>query len=292
MPSIGKDLVKIKNHLGLTIQDIQYSTKIPVHTLKKIEDDTIYSQSEEGPIYIRSFVRSYGHALKIEESILVKALNQFESGTYQHLLLEQYPDLAEKEGIKSNTVSEQPPSENDKETNEDTNQTVGKAEVAKTEDENQKIEKSDVKKADEKSISEQKDSSKSEEQVKKTPFPQTDFKPENPNTNVDWAKMGHRINSDKKPVSIWVIGLIFLVIILGIAGYFILESDYFSGSDPAQEEMTTPTEDSDDISMSFGETNDNNVSSNTNIEASSLDDILFLTVYAAFGNASDRKSVV
>src|SRR5690625_1562173 len=90
MPSLGKDLVKIRTHLGLTIQDIQYATKIPVHTLAKIEDDTIFDQSEEGTIYIRSFVRSYGRALNINESLMIEALDQYEAGTYQNLLIQNY----------------------------------------------------------------------------------------------------------------------------------------------------------------------------------------------------------
>src|SRR5690625_2441245 len=90
MPSLGKDLVKIRTHLGLTIQDIQYATKIPVHTLAKIEDDTIFDQSEEGTIYIRSFVRSYGRALNINESLMIEALDQYEAGTYQSLLIQNY----------------------------------------------------------------------------------------------------------------------------------------------------------------------------------------------------------
>src|SRR5690625_924414 len=90
MPSLGKDLVKIRTHLGLTIQDIQYATKIPVHTLAKIEDDTIFDQSEEGTIYIRSFVRSYGRALNINEGLMIEALDQYEAGTYQNLLIQNY----------------------------------------------------------------------------------------------------------------------------------------------------------------------------------------------------------
>src|SRR5690625_2515444 len=119
MPSLAKDLVKIRTHLGLTIQDIQYATKIPVHTLAKIEDDTIFDQSEEGTIYIRSFVRSYGRALNINEALMIEALDQYEVGTYQNLLIQNYfgedaPD------VKPGSTGDSP---HDSESNGDRSQT-------------------------------------------------------------------------------------------------------------------------------------------------------------------------
>ncbi len=60
MPAIGKDLSKIRSHLGYSVQDIQHYTKIPVSTLESIENGTIFGDPEENQTYIRSFVRSYG----------------------------------------------------------------------------------------------------------------------------------------------------------------------------------------------------------------------------------------
>ena len=77
MPSIGKDLQKIRQHLGYSIEDIQQSTKIPVATLRQIESDEIFEGSEENLTYVRSFVRSYGRALKISDDLMIKALDQF-----------------------------------------------------------------------------------------------------------------------------------------------------------------------------------------------------------------------
>jgi len=96
MPSIGKDLVKIRKHLGLTLQDIQFATKLPQHTLDKIENDTIFVDAEEGPIYTRNFVRSYGRVLKIDDDLLIEALNLREAGKYNHELFRDFPELAEK----------------------------------------------------------------------------------------------------------------------------------------------------------------------------------------------------
>src|SRR5690625_6101281 len=55
-----------------------------------LEDDNIFHQSEEGTIYIRSFVRSYGRALHINEALMIEALAQYEAGTYQNLLIQNY----------------------------------------------------------------------------------------------------------------------------------------------------------------------------------------------------------
>src|SRR6056297_238389 len=96
MPSIGQDLVKIRKHLGLTLQDIQFATKLPQHTLEKIENDTIFVDAEEGPIYTRNFVRSYGRVLKIDDDLLIEALNLREAGKYNHQLFRDIPELAEK----------------------------------------------------------------------------------------------------------------------------------------------------------------------------------------------------
>ncbi|NBC65459.1 MAG: hypothetical protein GVY07_07385, partial [Bacteroidetes bacterium] len=93
MPAIGKDLSKIRSHLGLSIQDIQHETKIPVSTLRNIENGSIFDHPEENQTYIRSFVRSYGRALKIDDEVMINALDQHEIGNYNNLLLENYPEL-------------------------------------------------------------------------------------------------------------------------------------------------------------------------------------------------------
>src|SRR5690625_6907305 len=56
--------------------------------------------------------------------------------------------------------------------------------------------------------------------------PASNFNPESRSSNVDWTKMGHPVTYDKRPLSLWIAGLFLLVIILGVAGYFIVESDY------------------------------------------------------------------
>ena len=93
MPSLGKDLETIRKHLGLTIQDIQNATKLPLNTLRSIENDDIFEQQEENITYVRSFIRTYARNLKLDDELVTRALDQEEIGNYNHLLLNAYPEL-------------------------------------------------------------------------------------------------------------------------------------------------------------------------------------------------------
>lgn len=96
MKTIGHDLAVIRIHQNLTLDDIHRATRISVETLKKIEDGSIFTSKEENNTYIRSFVRAYAKALKIDEELTIRALDQFEAGTYEHLLLEPFPKIIGK----------------------------------------------------------------------------------------------------------------------------------------------------------------------------------------------------
>lgn len=85
--SLGKDLASIRKELGLSLEEIQSSIKIPLLTLKSIEDDSIFDSTEFNQIYIRSFIRSYARALKLNDEDIVKALDDVEAGIYQNDLI-------------------------------------------------------------------------------------------------------------------------------------------------------------------------------------------------------------
>ncbi len=86
--SLGKDLASIRKELGLSLEEIQSSIKIPIHILKSIENDSIFDSLEHNNTYIRSFIRSYARALKLNDDDMVKALDEVEAGTYQDNLNE------------------------------------------------------------------------------------------------------------------------------------------------------------------------------------------------------------
>jgi len=85
--SLGKDLAFVRKKQNLSLEDIQNEIKIPLSTLKSIEDGSIFTDSGETKTYIRSFVRSYAKVLGIPDSEIVQALNEMEDGTYTGSLL-------------------------------------------------------------------------------------------------------------------------------------------------------------------------------------------------------------
>lgn len=96
MNSIGKDLARIRHHLNFTHDDIYQKIRVPSETLKRIENGSIFRDESENKVYVRSFVRTYAKALKIDDALVQKALDQQAEGTYDRLLLTAYPELAEQ----------------------------------------------------------------------------------------------------------------------------------------------------------------------------------------------------
>ena len=85
--SLGKDLASIRKSQNLTLEDIQNAVKIPLDTLKSIENESIFSDSTKNKTYVRSFVRSYAKVLKIDDKDIVQALDEVEEGAYKGRLL-------------------------------------------------------------------------------------------------------------------------------------------------------------------------------------------------------------
>ncbi len=95
--SLGKDLASIRKELGLSLEEIQSSIKIPMLTLKSIENDSIFESTEHNQTYIRSFVRSYARALHLNDDDVVKALDAVEAGIYDHDLLAENEEVTPPE---------------------------------------------------------------------------------------------------------------------------------------------------------------------------------------------------
>lgn len=80
--SLGKDLASIRKNQNLSLEDIQNAIKIPLDTLKSIENGSIFTEPNRNNTYVRSFVRSYAKVLKIDDEDIVLALDEMEAGTY------------------------------------------------------------------------------------------------------------------------------------------------------------------------------------------------------------------
>ena len=239
MPSVGKDLAAIRKHLGFSIDDIQQSTRIPVDTLKSIENGTIFNNKDENTTYIRSFVRSYGRAMKLDDDVVVKALDQQELNNYNHLLLKNFPELtgekivSDLQGAIQTEEEEKPEPEKPKDTFDD---------IDKAEDE--------------------------------TSQPKT--------RSVNWAAIGQQFEPSNKQTPVWLIGTILILVILFASAYGVYRFGLFSSDDvditPEQptEQPAQTGEAGTDLSLELTD------EPPAVTEAEELDEILFLTVYAAF----------
>lgn len=275
MPSIGKDLSIIRNHLGYSIQDIQHLTKIPISTLQSIEKGTIFVEEQEIKTYVRSFVRSYAKALKIDSDLVVKALDQQETGNYNHLLLHEFPELSDHIPASKKDKADTEDSASDPD-QEKSSKKQKKTEEVKSESSDDEVDK----KKDDSEETEKTLFTPQKTKPKKAPLksqPATDRSSVN---NVDWAGMGKKIKKEKKKTPAWLITLFILLLISAAAAYFVYQGGYLHSEADTQ---TTPEESVEgpnglDLDRTTAEP-DTEIASEPE---SALADTIFITIYAAY----------
>lgn len=314
MPALGKDLSKIRSHLGLSIQDIQHYTKIPVSTLRSIENGSIFAHPEENQTYIRSFARSYARALKIDDDVMIKALDQNEAGNYDHLLLEQYPELLSDQPSQEEHSPEHEPeveSEAQIETKPDSHQQDEEQTESSDNDLFDQQESEEHKETDSEEgeddteierieLVDDEDEDESEDKDTETPsstYPPVAEEPKPKTTeteksvkSVDWADVGRKFNQEKKRTPVWIIGLIIIIIVTAFLGYFLYANgflDFSSLSQEPQEEVTTQNETSQsslslDMEDSLATADEYNESGIQTAPAAELGEVMELMVYAAY----------
>lgn len=246
MPSLGKDLSSIRAHYGYTVEDMYDATKIPLDTLQSIEDGSIFEKSDEVNTYVRSFVRTYGRILKLDDELVIKALDQQEAGNYNGLLLKNFPELA------GDLTEQKINSTNNKEA-----ESEPKKEISDTKPE-----------------------------PAEKPKPVYSYKPtEKPNVrNINWADLGKRFSSNRKETPTWLIAVIIIVVVLFVILYFVYENGYFESVEeslneiPATEERLGNQQTTSDLSLDI-----TNSPPEEDTPEATLSDTLYLTVYAADG---------
>ncbi len=204
MPSLGLDLAAIRKERQISLEEIHALTRIPMATLKTIEDGSLFEQSpEKHKTYIRSFVRSYGKALKLSDEVLVSALDAFEAGRYNH-------ELLENQGIS-------PKSYPLFELDEEAGDTEESAEITKSPKKSR--------------ISDKKSDKKKGYVV--TPEPPTV-------ESVDWVHMGKKFNEGAVQSRIWVFVTIFLMVSVIAVVVFIYRAEIFGlETDPEMASLIT-----------------------------------------------------
>ncbi len=253
MPSVGKDLLRIRKHLDFTIDDIHGMTKIPVDTLRAIESGDIFKDKTEVKTYIRSFVRTYARALKINDAVIVKALDQHEAGNYNHLLLNSYPELVSK--VKPDL---------DKKTIEEENR----------DDKSEKESDQQIPSTLKNIAEEHKNDFKTDEPEKAfTTAPAPNVRA------INWAEFGKRIQTPRYNKSVWLIAIALIAVVVLIAAFLIfgngLPEDREAGTtDIARPELNTE----EGPALDFSETPAEEETTAT------LSDTLYLSIYAATGN--------
>lgn len=252
MPSLGRDLQLIRTHLGYSIEDIKQATKLPADTIHSIEDGSIFSDSKEINTYIRSFVRTYGRAIKLDNDLLSKALDQEELGNYTNLLLLDFPELREGEPEVE---------ENDEPQNKEPEKKKRKAPSFKFAGEDDKKTKSSQ---PEKPVSDSKTS------------PPPDVR------SIDWAGLGKGYKKRRTQPPVWIISAGLIVILIVAAAVLISQFDLLGSEEdlPVQPPVTNMEEPAQNQDLTLDLSDD--IPEEPEPETV-LSDTLYVTIYAASG---------
>lgn len=266
MPSLGNDLAAIRQQQDLSIEDIQKRTRIPVHILRSIEDDSIFDQIEEYTTYTRSYVRSYAKAIGIGEAAIVRALDQVEEGQYDGHLAS---GGAEAESPVTAEGADTEPTDGDPEEDADAK--------AATADQPDKAKADDARPAD---------TPKPEKTTTTPPAAST------PPKDWDWVRVGRRAKSapSRSPVKTGLL-LLLLLIVLIAGGYWIYSTYYAdTAADPDTAESTgemmqQPAVPSDSLQEALvGEQRQGEFTDTTiQTERGTLSDTLAIAIHAATG---------
>ncbi len=270
MPSLGNDLASIREELGKSIEDIHQSTKVPLRILQSIEDDSIFTSLEENTTYIRSYIRSYAKALKIDDDDIVRALDQLESGRYTGFLLTGEGAASRKNfGYDSDDKSQAQPAEKDKD---------------KEKEEKEKKESKPQPESDSDMVHDHAPAGDTGDRSDSARHPRI---PDPPSvTSVDWADMGRKFTPLQTKSRMWI-GFVFIfLIIAGAVGYFLYQYQYQgegqNQSGQSQNSQEAIPSDSLQLNLSTPVSNPNEAAGQAEQAAEALSDTLTLVIYAAY----------
>ncbi|MDX1591559.1 MAG: helix-turn-helix domain-containing protein [Balneolaceae bacterium] len=290
MPSLGKDLETIRKHLGLTIQDIQNATKLPLNTLRSIENDDIFEQQEENITYVRSFIRTYARNLKLDDELVTRALDQEEIGNYNHLLLNAYPELkkeAEASSKKASGLEDDDDGPDEAKPDKVTEPEKPRKRprfIADFPDESPSSESDPETEAKTETDQKTSDDSGSESvsgmmQGKGT----EEAEAVSERRQVNWADMGKKFAGSERKPPIWVIGAV-VILLAVLAGLDLISQSWFFTSETTEDdgpvsEQTTegPAGGSEQLVLDLNEESEPVEQTQPPV----LQDTLYLTIYAA-----------
>ncbi len=238
--------------------------------------------------------------VKIDDDVMIKALDQNETGNYNHLLLKDYPELNPDQ-----TAQQEQRAETKQESQSEPKNEYSEPGEPQLFDE----EKSESESGDEEDGVETRiqhieietdpsdETSKKDPRIAKTGSSGKDVKPQTTDTersvkSVDWADVGRKFNQEKKHTPVWIIGLIIILIIAAFVGYFLYQNGFLNiqGLMPEQQEQVTPESETSQSSLSLdledslaaSEAGNETATGAAAESAVELDEVLELTVYAAY----------
>ncbi|MDZ7690130.1 MAG: NAD-dependent DNA ligase LigA [Balneolaceae bacterium] len=273
MASLGNDLANIRKQREITLEEINDTTKIPTHILHAIEDDSIFTDFDENKTYVRSYVRSYGKALNIDESAIIEALDQYETGTYSGQLLDKI-DLEESRGPSFNFDGDEKPEKQDKAKQGDQKDIKPEADQPRKRKKKAPVDKSSSKASSTSSIRRH-----SSTDARSTP-PSV--------SSVDWADLGRKFRPLENRSSIWIGAAVMIIIIIAVIGYWFYLKSSTAGTGTNQspdtaQNINQPAVVPDSLQLNLTDSTDSMASMDTQEQVQqSLPDTLNLLVYAAY----------
>lgn len=110
MPQLHEDLVAIRTHKQLSVQDVHDQTRITMYNIEQLENGMMFD-SDRNPTYIRNFARTYGKGLGISLDDMSRALDMMNAGNYDGFLARKYiPGQAPPADSPPETPAETPAS--------------------------------------------------------------------------------------------------------------------------------------------------------------------------------------
>lgn len=275
MPSLGNDLAAIREEKGISIEQIHNATKIPVHILNAIEDDSIFSELDQNATYIRSYIRSYAKQLDIDEERIIRALDQVEIGTYSGLLQEDYEGPLPKFQSRHQDTGEDDEDEKPEQKKEAKDSRQPKKEEPEAE-------------ADEIVRPQQTRPATGPPKPRAPEASRQQPSSEKPTIqSVDWVDMGKRFKPLKSQTPMRI-GIAVIAILIASAGiiYYLSRNSEPSATSTKEEAAATTTEaiqaDSLQINLANPQEADDSVQGLQNQPLESLSDTLGLVIYAAY----------
>ncbi|MDZ7772002.1 MAG: helix-turn-helix domain-containing protein [Balneolaceae bacterium] len=317
MPSLGNDLALIRKHRGLSLEDVRNATKIPPHILSSIEDDSLFGDMEEHKTYLRSYVRSYAKALRIDEETILEALDRQEEGRYEGLLQKKEKSIKgprfqlDEEDAGEHAEEAGDSTEVERKAQDEQQQADGEDETADEEADRRgdmvhdhapkrhrkasPLPETSSRTAPAAGEKENKNEDTSEGEATGAESPSR-VPPPPDVTSVDWADMGKKFTPLQSRPRLWI-GLIIAAVILAAAAAWYIwgaggnaggEEQDNGGQQPTSEQQAALTPDSLQLDLSqepagaAGDPGEGSLGS-LEQEAESLPDTLVLAIYAAYG---------